>query len=151
MKKLFITIIITGLISFLFGSYIFNVYLKNVKEAIESVTNIYDDVYMLQYGSYNTIEKAKNNDLDNYILKEEDGYYRIYVGITLNEENAKKIKEVYKNKGKDIYIKEKNINSLEFVDYLNNKDISFNNISDDEILKIQNEIINKYKELIQNE
>ena len=106
---------------------------------------------MLQYGSYNTIEKAKNNDLDNYILKEEDGYYRIYVGITLNEENAKKIKEVYKNKGKDIYIKEKNINSLEFVDYLNNKDISFNNISDDEILKIQNEIINKYKELIQNE
>ena len=130
---------------------IFNVYLKNVKEAIESVTNIYDDVYMLQYGSYNTIEKAKNNDLDNYILKEEDGYYRIYVGITLNEENAKKIKEVYKNKGKDIYIKEKNINSLEFVDYLNNKDISFNNISDDEILKIQNEIINKYKELIQNE
>ena len=32
MKKLFITIIITGLISFLFGSYIFNVYLKNVKE-----------------------------------------------------------------------------------------------------------------------
>lgn len=151
MKKLFITIIITGLISFLFGNYIFNVYLKNVKEAIESVTNIYDDVYMLQYGSYNTIEKAKNNDLDNYILKEEDGYYRIYVGITLNEENAKKIKEVYKNKGKDIYIKEKNINSLEFVDYLNNKDISFNNISDDEILKIQNEIINKYKELIQNE
>lgn len=151
MKKLFITIIITGLISFLFGSYIFNVYLKNVKEAIESVTNIYDDVYMLQYGSYNTIEKAKNNDLDNYILKEEDGYYRIYVGITLNEENAKKIKEVYKNKGKDIYIKEKNINSLEFVDYLNNKDISFNNISDDEILKIQNEIINKYKELMQNE
>lgn len=151
MKKLFLTIIITGLISFLFGNYIFNVYLKNVKEAIESVTNIYDDVYMLQYGSYNTIEKAKNNDLDNYILKEEDGYYRIYVGITLNEENAKKIKEVYKNKGKDIYIKEKNINSLEFVDYLNNKDISFNNISDDEILKIQNEIINKYKELIQNE
>lgn len=151
MKKLFITIIITGLISFLFGNYIFNVYLKNVKEAIESVTNIYDDVYMLQYGSYNTIEKAKNNDLDNYILKEEDGYYRIYVGITLNEENAKKIKEVYKNKGKDIYIKEKNINSLEFVDYLNNKDISFNNISDDEILKIQNEIINKYKELMQNE
>ena len=60
MKKLFITIIITGLISFLFGNYIFNVYLKNVKEAIESVTNIYDDVYMLQYGSYNTIEKAKN-------------------------------------------------------------------------------------------
>lgn len=151
MKKLFITIIITGLISFLFGNYIFNVYLKNVKEAIESVTNIYDDVYMLQYGSYNTIEKAKNNNLDNYILKEEDGYYRIYVGITLNEENAKKIKEVYKNKGKDIYIKEKNINSLEFVDYLNNKDISFNNISDDEILKIQNEIINKYKELMQNE
>lgn len=151
MKKLFLTIIITGLISFLFGNYIFNVYLKNVKEAIESVTNIYDDLYMLQYGSYNTIEKAKNNDLDNYILKEEDGYYRIYVGITLNEENAKKIKEVYKNKGKDIYIKEKNINSLEFVDYLNNKDISFNNISDDEILKIQNEIINKYKELIQNE
>ena len=29
MKKLFITIIITGLISFLFGNYIFNVYLKN--------------------------------------------------------------------------------------------------------------------------
>ena len=34
MKKLLITLLITSLISFLFGNYIFKVYIKNVKETV---------------------------------------------------------------------------------------------------------------------
>ena len=83
MKKLLITLLITSLISFLFGNYIFKVYIKNVKEIVKEASSIYDDVYMLLYGSYNTIEKAKKNNLNNYILKEEDGFYKVYIVLSL--------------------------------------------------------------------
>ena len=138
MKKLLITLLITSLISFLFGNYIFKVYIKNVKEIVKEASSIYDDVYMLLYGSYNTIEKAKKNNLNNYILKEEDGFYKVYIGVTKSKENAEK--------GNDIYIKEKRISGLEFMDYLYNVDVDFKILTEGEILEIQNNIINKYKE-----
>jgi len=151
MKKLLITLTITGLISFLFGNYIFGTYQMSVKKAIEEVTNIFDNVYMLQYGSYNNIDKAKSNDLSNYILQQEDKYYKVYVGVTNSYESAKKIKEVYKKLGNDIYVREKQINSLEFIDYVNNYEDKILNGSDEEILDIQNKVIEKYKELLLDE
>lgn len=146
MKKLLITLLITSLISFLFGNYIFKVYIKNVKEIVKEASSIYDDVYMLLYGSYNTIEKAKKNNLNNYILKEEYGFYKVYIGVTKSKENAEIIREIYKEKGNDIYIKEKRISGLEFMDYLYNVDVDFKILTEGEILEIQNNIINKYKE-----
>ena len=101
---------------------------------------------MLIYGSYYTIEKAKKNNLNNYILKEEDGFYKVYIGVTKSKENAEIIREIYKEKGNDIYIKEKRISGLEFMDYLYNVDVDFKILTEGEILEIQNNIINKYKE-----
>ena len=46
----------------------------------------------------------------------------------------------------DIYIKEKRISGLEFMDYLYNVDVDFKILTEGEILEIQNNIINKYKE-----
>lgn len=151
MKKFFITLLVTGLISFLFGNYIFRVYRKNIEEVIKSASSTYETIYMLQYGSYKDKEDAIGNKLDNYILEIEDGFYKIYVGATNSKENALKIKEFYKETGNDIYVKEKLINNLEFLDLLYSYDALMNNKDKNEILSIQNNIIDKYKELVLNE
>jgi hypothetical protein len=151
MKRLLITLVITSIISFLFGNYIFKTYKDNLEMALESVSSLYDTVYMLQYGSYKNKDKAMDNKLKYFAMEEENGYYKVYVGVTSSLDNAEKIKGIHRDLGNDIYIKEKSISNLEFIDILNNYDASFKDKSNDEILSIEEKIINKYKELILNE
>ena len=99
MKKLFITLLVTGLISYLFGNYIFTTYKKNLENVVKRVSSTYETVYMLQYGSYKNREKALDNDLEvSYILEKEDGFYKIYIGVTKNLEIANKIRGIYKKR-----------------------------------------------------
>lgn len=146
MKKLFLTCLFTALISILFGNYIFSSYKKSIENIIAASTSS-EKVYMILYGSYNSLDKVNNLKIENYILENENGYYKVYVGVTFYLENANKIREIYKENGNSIYIKEKYINNLEFIDYLMNKDSEYLNLSNDEILSRQKDIISKYKEL----
>lgn len=151
MKKLLLTMLISGLISFLFGNYVFNVYKNNIEEAIKSASSLYETVYFMQYGSYKNKNDATSNKLDNYLLTVEDGFYKVYIGITKNKENADIIEGIYKEMGNDIYIKEKRIDNLEFLEILSSYDGLLNTKSNEEILGIQKIIIEKYKELVLNE
>lgn len=146
MKKLLYTCLFTIIISVLFGNYIFSSYKSSIEKIINASTSS-EKIYMLLYGSYNSLDKVKNIDLDNYILEEENGFYKVYVGITKKEENSKILKEIYKEKGNIIYVREKYISNLELIDYIMNNENNFDNISNEEILSIENNIINKYKEL----
>ena len=146
MKRLLVMCSFTILISLAFGNYIFGIYKKSVENIIStSLSN--EKVYMLLYGSYNNLEKVNKLSLDNYILINENGYYKVYVGVSMSLDNSNKIKGIYKDLGNSIYIKEKYISSLEFVDYLYNKEVDFSNLENEEILNIENDIINKYKEI----
>ena len=146
MKRLLLTIIFTTTISILFGSYIFSSYKKEVDKII-SASLTTEKAYMLLYGSYNTKEKVDNLSLDNYILENENGFYKVYVGVNFSLENANKIKEIYKEKGNIIYVREKEISNLEFIDYMQNNEIDFSSLDKNEILSIEKNIIDKYKEL----
>ena len=152
MKKLFITLLVTGLISYLFGNYIFTTYKKNLENVVKRVSSTYETVYMLQYGSYKNREKALDNDLEvSYILEKEDGFYKIYIGVTKNLEIANKIRGIYKKTGNDIYIKEKLINDIEFLSFLESYDETILKSNDEETINVENDVINKYKELVLNE
>lgn len=146
MKKLLFTCFFATSISLLFGNYIFSSY-KNAAEKIISASTQNEKVYMLLYGSYNSKDKVDKLTLGNYILDEEDGFYKVYVGVSLSLENSNKIKEVYKDLGNSIYIREKYISNLEFIDYLQNNEQNFSELSDEKILSIENNIIDKYKEI----
>jgi len=146
MKKLITICLFTTTLSILFGIYIFSSYKKSIENIINA-SSINEKVYVLLYGSYNTKEKVDALNLDNYILENENGFYKVYVGVNFSLENATKIKEIYKEKGNIIYIREKNINNLEFIDYLQSNDIDFSNFDKEKILSIENNIINKYKEI----
>lgn len=144
MKKLFIMCLISGFISIMFGNYIFNIYKSKLDDTLE-VISTNEKVYMLLYGSYNSKEKVDNLKISDYLL-EVDDFYKVYIGITRTIENANTIKEIHKQLGNDIYIREKIINNLEFLDYLNYND-NYEKKSNEEILNIQKNIIKKYKEL----
>lgn len=146
MKRFLITILFTTLVSILYGNIIFNVYKKNATNILE-VMQSEEQVYAVLYGSYNSIDKVKNLKLNNYIIENEDGYYRVYVGISKNIENASKIREIYNKLGKGTYIRNVVVDSIDFIDYLNSIEFNLMDKSDDEILKIETDIINKYKEL----
>jgi len=146
MKRLILTCFFTTILSVAFGSYIFSSYKKEIENIINA-SLVTENVYMLLYGSYNTKEKTDNLTLENYILEEENGFYKVYVGVTNSIENANILKEIYKEKGNIIYVREKNINSLEFIDYIQKEDVDFSNLNNDEILSIEKNIINKYKEI----
>ena len=49
--------------------------------------------------------------------------------------------------GNIIYIREKSINNLAFIDYINSNEKDFSNLNNEDILSIENNIINKYKEI----
>ena len=146
MKKLILTCLFTAILSILFGTYIFSSYKKSIENIINA-SSLNEKVYMLLYGSYNSKEKVDNLSLNNYILENENGFYKVYVGVNFSLENANKIKEIYKEKGNIIYIREKNISNLEFIDYLQSNDMDFSNLDKEKILSIENNIINKYKEI----
>ena len=146
MKKLLLTCLFTAILSILFGAYIFSSYKKSIENIINA-SSLNEKVYMLLYGSYNSKEKVDKLTLNNYILEMENGFYKVYVCVNFSLENANKIKEIYKEKGNIIYIREKNISSLEFVDFMQSNDIDFSKLDKEEILSIENNIINKYKEI----
>ena len=146
MKKLVLTCFFTTTLSVALGSYIFASY----KESIENIINASlatEKVYMLLYGSYNSKEKVDKLSLEEFILENENGFYKVYVGVTKSLENANILKGIYKEKGNIIYVREKDINSLEFIDYMQREDVDFSNLNNDKILSIEKNIINKYKEI----
>lgn len=146
MKKLLLTCLFTTILSIMFGNYIFISYKRTIENII-SASMIEEKVYMLLYGSYNSKEKVDNLTLENYILENENGFYKVYVGVNFSLENANKIKEIYKEKGNIIYIREKNISSLPFIDFMQSNEVDFSNLDKEKILSIENNIINKYKEI----
>ena len=146
MKKFLSTILFTSMISIIFGNMIFYIYKKDAIDTIE-VMNNQEYIYMVLYGSYNNMDKVNNLKLNNYILENDNGYYRVYIGVSKSLENATKIKEIYNKLGNNTYIRNIKMDNIEFIDYLDNVESDFNSKSDNEILVIENNIINKYKEI----
>ena len=84
--------------------------------------------------------------LSEYIYTLEDNQYRVFIGITADKSNAEKIKNIYKNKSIDIYIKERNILNMVFVEKLKQYDEIIKSSNDDSvILELQNQILNEYE------
>ena len=57
----------------------------------------YEEIYIIQVGAYknydNIIKVTKN--LDNYLIYEEDNLYKIFIGLSTNEEVFNKLTDTY--------------------------------------------------------
>ena len=150
MRKYFWSIFLSLIVGIYLGKFILSQY---DDFNIFPVSLSYDTVYFLQEGVYSNEDIMKNNmsSFNYYIYDIEDDGYHTYVGITKNHDNALKIKEFFKEKGYDIYIKENNIKNNSFISVLNQYDILLSNSDKDSIDSICNQILSSYEELVINE
>lgn len=107
--------------------------------------------YFIQEGVYSSISSMQENTKDLLVktvdLKNDKQY--VYLGITRDEKNAKKLKEIYENKGYQIYIKEQNLSNEEFYNNVTQFDILINSTNkESEILTIEEVVLANYEELI---
>lgn len=147
MKKFFITVILAILIGVVFGKLMFDQYDHKLKEVFKET----EKVYFLQQGVYSNLENVTKNitKVSHYVVEKDDLYYRVYVGITKNEKNINKIREILIGDGNDIYVRELNLNQTPFLDVLNQYDLLLEKVTKkEEILQIQKQVLNQYKELI---
>lgn len=110
-----IPIICSILLGWLFGNFIYNQYSSISKEYEKSET-----IYFLQQGVYADDQVLKKNisNLESYTTIEDNDKYYVYIGITNSYEDALKIKDVYKEQGYNLYIKEDKINNEFFINDL---------------------------------
>ena len=139
-------IIIATIIGIIIGKYIFNQYNTKTIKTINTTTN----VYLLQYGVYSDINNMKNNskDIPNYLyFYDKDGYH-VFIGITKNKKNFKKIVDSYQL-SVNIYMKRVKIDNENFIELLNQYEKVISQTDDKKIiLNAQKQLLSLYEELI---
>ena len=98
MKKNIIIVITFGILAgYLFGNLIYQNY-----DGVEYL-NEDGNIYYVQYGVYTSNDAAFRNvsNLDNYVIRELDDKFYVYLGVTTSYDMALRIKNLYKDK--DIY------------------------------------------------
>ena len=107
--------------------------------------------YFIQEGVYSSTSSMQENTKDLLVKtvdSKNDKQY-VYLVITRDEKNAKKLKEIYENKGYQIYIKEQNLSNEEFYNNVTQFDILINSTNkESEILTIEEVVLANYEELI---
>lgn len=138
-----ISIICAILLGYLSATFIFKEYRDS-----NSVFGASNTIYFLQYGVY-TKPNSSNLKDTKYIEVKEDGKYYVYIGMTTNLENAEKIKKIYQDNKKELYIKESYINNNEFVSELSQYDVLLDSSkTKEEVNSILSTILSTYEELV---
>ncbi len=110
--------------------------------------------YFIQEGVYSSKEIMTENTKDIQVKTVDtlnDKQY-VYLGITRDNNNAKKIKDIYEKKGYQIYIKEQNLSNEEFYNNVTQFDILVNSTDkESEILTIEEVVLANYEELIKKD
>lgn len=145
-KTVIIPIIVAVLLGFISAKLVYNGH--KLKTKTEAYTY---NSYLLQAGVYSdklALNKALEN-LKDYIVKKENNKYYVYIGITTSKENANKLKKIYEQKDMDIYIKQGNIDNIEFISNLEQFDVLLNGVSKEkDILSINEVILSTYEEMV---
>jgi len=138
--NLFISICCALLLGYLCAHFIFKEYSDTVSAFSET-----NNVFFLQYQV-----ALSDNSMDIPFIKvESDGKHYIYVGITTDYQNAKKIQSVYQDKNKELYIKEDYVDNEEFVNELSQYDILLNSADEEqEVISVLSTILSSYEEFV---
>ena len=143
--KYIIPLIICILTGFLMGIFIYSGYNKVI--TIPTIKEV-NKIYFIKYGTFETkdqMEKSLTN-FNNYIYKQTD-VYTVYLTLTTNKQNVKKIEDFYKEMGYIVSIEEKTID-LNIYNKLIDYDTLLLETNDKEVIKnILSTIVDKYKEL----
>lgn len=150
MKKTFIWIILALASGALLGKFVFDRYEKIDTKSVISYDNY---VYMLKYGSYDSLDDMSNKvtSVDRYVYIEKDGKVNAYIGISKTKDNANKIKTIYDNKNIKLTLEKIQIENEEFIQNLNEYE-KLLEVAEDEksLLIIEKQILSCYEDLVVN-
>lgn len=149
MKKQFIMAIIILIAGIIIGNKI-----TKTATSLKKVFKEDEIYYFLQEGVYNSKEilEENTNKLSFKVIEEFDSKYYVYLGITKSSSIATKLKEIYENKGYNIYIKEITLNNQEFKSNLEQFDLLINSTQNEtEILTIEEVVLANYEEIIKKQ
>lgn len=150
MKKTIIWIVIAIVSGALLGKFTFDKY-----ENIDTLNVIsYDNyVYMLKYGTYETLDKMTNSiiDIDRYIYIEKENNVTAYIGIAKTKDSITKIKNIYDKKNINTNIVKIKIDNEEFIQNLNEYEKLLVATEDEKsLLIIENQILSCYESVVVN-
>ena len=68
-----------------------------IYKSYSAKSNDYTEIYIIQIGAYESYDNVIKNtrNLENYLIWNEDNLYKIYVGLTLNDDIYNKILKKY--------------------------------------------------------
>ena len=82
------------------------------------------------------------------VIKKNKNYY-VYVGISKNKDNLKKISYLYNKLGFNLYLSEEEVSNKEFLTNLEQFDLLLNKAAtNDEIESINSVILSSYEEMV---
>ena len=131
-KNIIIVILLGSLAGFIFGGLLFKNY--SGSDYLESDGNI----YYLQYGVYTTEEAAVNNSMNinhEHFIREMDGKYYVYLGVTANYDKAVELKKNLESDNIHIYIRDDYVENSETLDKLKNYDKELNDNNVETVMK----------------
>ena len=150
MKKTILWIIFAVVSGVVLGRITFEKY-DSLK--VEEVISFNKNTYMLRYKTYDNINEMEKDihDIDRYIYIEDDKKVIVYVAITSNKDNIKKIRKLYSDKGIKTSIEKVEIDNDEFMQNLNEYEKLLTAAeSESSILTIENQILSCYEQLVVN-
>lgn len=146
MKKYIITILTSLLIGFFLSNYILKKYEQDPISL--PIFNETETAYLIQQGVYSSFESMQNNttNLTDYIYANIDGMFYVYIGMTLNEDNANKLQNYYKEKGITTILKTTTLTNTDLINSIKTYDTILNQTTDSTTIKeICKQILSKYK------
>lgn len=150
MKKNIIWVVSCTIIGLIMGKIMFDQYNNNdTQKASGTITEA--KVYFFQVGVYSSLENMKNAAVNygDYIYREQDSKYYLFVGLTKSEENKEKLKTYFKKLYNDVYIKEIVLTNSGFLDTLDQYDLLLKEAkTDQEIKEVTKSILAKYEEMV---
>ncbi len=146
MKKTMLLAVIFVLLGAVVGNYLY----RNVPKSI-SVFQENNTFYFLQEGIYSSkdIMQENTSDIMNKLTVFEDNKYYVYVGITMDIDNANKIQKIYQDMGYKIYIKTVNLDNEEFASNVSQFDLLVKESdANNDILTVEEVVMANYEQII---
>ena len=145
MKKTMLLAVIFVVLGAVCGNYLY----KKAPDTV-SVFQTNQTFYFLQEGIYTSKDIMQENvgDLMNKLVVLEDNKYYVYVGITMDQDNANKIKKIYENMGYQIYIKKMTLDNEEFASNVSQFDLLVQDSdTDEDVLTVEEVVLANYEQI----
>ncbi len=149
-KKLIVPVVSALAVGTFLGIFLFGHYDKKEIKTVGE-TGQTKEVYFLQIGVYSSQENMEKNvsKIPYYIYQVENNQYYVYVGMSLKEKNAQKLKDFFISTGYNIYVKKFGIANQAFLTVLEQYDTMLEQAPDtNSYSAICGQILAKYEELV---